>query len=58
MDYTKLLDIDMDINMDTNTDMEFGVFTFIISDTIFNSIKKYIDYELNPDKNSRLLFGR
>lgn len=56
MDYTKLLDIDTDINMDTNTDMEFGVFTFIIPDTIFNNIKKYIDYEFNPDKNSRLLF--
>jgi len=36
--------------------MEFGVFTFIISDTIFNSIKKYMDYELEPDKNSQLLF--
>ena len=36
--------------------MEFGVFTFIIPDTIFNSIKKYMDYELNPDKNSQILF--
>jgi len=36
--------------------MEFGVFTFIIPDTIFNSIKKYMDYELKPDKNSQILF--
>jgi len=36
--------------------MEFGVFTFIISDTIFNSMKKYMDYELEPDKNSQILF--
>jgi hypothetical protein len=36
--------------------MEFGVFTFIIPDTIFNSVKKYINYELEPDKNSQLLF--
>jgi hypothetical protein len=36
--------------------MEFGVFTFIIPDTIFNSIIKYMDYELNPDKNSQILF--
>jgi len=36
--------------------MEFGVFTFIIQDTIFNSIKKYMDYELEPDKNSQILF--
>jgi len=36
--------------------MEFGVFTFIIPDTIFNSIKKYMDYELEPDKNSHILF--
>jgi hypothetical protein len=36
--------------------MEFGVFTFIIQDTIFNSIKKYMDYELKPDKNSQILF--
>lgn len=36
--------------------MEFGVFTFIISDTIFNSIIKYMDYELKPDKNSQILF--
>jgi hypothetical protein len=36
--------------------MEFGVFTFIIPDTIFNSIKKYMDYNLEPDKNSQLLF--
>jgi hypothetical protein len=36
--------------------MEFGVFTFIIPDTIFNSIKKYMDYELEPDKNSQILF--
>lgn len=36
--------------------MEFGVFTFIIQDTIFNSIIKYIDYELKPDKNAQLLF--
>jgi hypothetical protein len=36
--------------------MEFGVFTFIIPDTIFNSMKKYMNYELKPDKNSQLLF--
>ena len=36
--------------------MEFGVFTFIIPDTIFNSIKKYMNYELEPDENSHLLF--
>ena len=36
--------------------MEFGVFTFIIPDTIFNSIKKYMNYELVPDENSQLLF--
>ena len=36
--------------------MEFGVFTFIIPDTIFNSIIKYMDYELKPDKNSQILF--
>ena len=36
--------------------MEFGVFTFIIPDTIFNSVKKYMNYELNPDENARLLF--
>ena len=36
--------------------MEFGVFTFIIPDTIFNSVKKYMNYELEPDKNSQLLF--
>jgi hypothetical protein len=36
--------------------MEFGVFTFIISDTIFNNIKKYMDYELEPDKKSQILF--
>lgn len=36
--------------------MEFGVFTFIIPDTIFNSIQKYMDYELKPDKNSHILF--
>jgi hypothetical protein len=36
--------------------MEFGVFTFIIQDTIFNSVKKYMDYELEPDKNSQILF--
>ena len=29
--------------------MEFGVFTFIIPDTIFNSMKKYMDYELEPN---------
>jgi hypothetical protein len=33
--------------------MEFGVFTFIIPDTIFNNIKKYMDYELEPDRNSQ-----
>ena len=36
--------------------MEFGVFTFIIPDTIFNSVKKYMNYELEPDKNSQILF--
>jgi len=36
--------------------MEFGVFTFIIPDTIFNSVKKYMDYELKPDNNSQILF--
>ena len=36
--------------------MEFGVFTFIIPDTIFNSVKKYMNYVLEPDKNSQLLF--
>ena len=36
--------------------MEFGVFTFIIPDTIFNSVKKYMNYELEPDENSKLLF--
>ncbi len=36
--------------------MEFGIFTFIIPDTIFKSIKKYMDYELEPDKNSQILF--
>jgi hypothetical protein len=36
--------------------MEFGVFTFIIPDTIFNSVKKYMNYELEPDENSHLLF--
>lgn len=36
--------------------MEFGVFTFIIPDTIFNSIIKYMDYELKPDKKSQILF--
>lgn len=36
--------------------MEFGVFTFIIPDTIFNSMKKYMNYELEPDKNSQILF--
>jgi hypothetical protein len=36
--------------------MEFGVFTFIIPDTFFNSVKKYMDYELEPDKNSQILF--
>ena len=38
-------------------DMEFGVFTFIIPDTILNSIKKYIDYEFKPDENSQILFA-
>ena len=36
--------------------MDFGVFTFIIPETIFNSVKKYMNYELNPDENSQLLF--
>jgi len=36
--------------------MEFGVFTFIIPETIFNSVKKYMNYELEPDENSQLLF--
>jgi hypothetical protein len=36
--------------------MEFGVFTFIIPYTIFNSVKKYMNYELEPDENSQLLF--
>ena len=36
--------------------MEFGVFTFIIPDTIFNSMKKYMDYELEPNENSQILF--
>lgn len=36
--------------------MEFGVFTFIIPDTIFNIVKKYMNYELEPDENSQLLF--
>lgn len=36
--------------------MEFGVFTFIIPDTIFNSIIKYMDYELTPDENTQILF--
>jgi hypothetical protein len=36
--------------------MEFGVITFIIPDTIFNSMKKYMDYELEPDENSQILF--
>lgn len=36
--------------------MEFGVFTFIIQDTIFNSVKKYMNYDLEPDKNSQILF--
>jgi hypothetical protein len=36
--------------------MEFGVFTFIIPDTIFNSVKKYMNYELKPDEKSQLLF--
>lgn len=36
--------------------IEFGVFTFIIPDTIFNSVKKYMNYELEPDENSQLLF--
>jgi hypothetical protein len=36
--------------------MEFGVFTFIIPDTIFNRVKKYMNYELEPDENSHLLF--
>jgi hypothetical protein len=36
--------------------MEFGVFTFIIPDTIFNSMKKYMDYELEPDEKSQILF--
>lgn len=36
--------------------MEFGVFIFIIPDTIFNSVKKYMNYELEPDENSQLLF--
>lgn len=35
--------------------MEFGVFTFIIPDTIFNSVKKYMNYELEPDENSQIL---
>lgn len=43
-------------NMNMNMDMEFGVFTFIVPDTIFNSIKKYTGYELVPDQNSQLLF--
>jgi hypothetical protein len=54
MDYTKLLDIDIDMDMDM--DMKYGVFTFIIPDTIFNNLKKYMDYELEPDQNSQLLF--
>jgi hypothetical protein len=36
--------------------MEFGVFTFIIPETIFNTVKKYMNYELEPDENSKLLF--
>ena len=36
--------------------MEFGVFTFIIPDSIFNSVKKYMNYELKPDENSQILF--
>jgi hypothetical protein len=36
--------------------MDFGVFTFIIQETIFNSVKKYMNYELEPDENSQLLF--
>lgn len=36
--------------------MEFGVFTFIIPNTNFNSIKKYMGYELKPDENSQILF--
>lgn len=39
-----------------NMNMEFGVFTFIVPDTFFNSIKKYTGYELAPDQNSQLLF--
>ena len=37
-------------------DMEFGVFTFIILDSIFNSMEKYMDYKLVPDENSQILF--
>jgi hypothetical protein len=36
--------------------MEFGVFTLIIPDSFLNSIKKYINYEVEPDENSQLLF--
>lgn len=36
--------------------MDFGVFTFIIPDTIFNSVKKYMNYELEPDEKSQILF--
>jgi hypothetical protein len=36
--------------------MEFGVFTFIISENILTSIKTFMDYEIEPDKYSQLLF--
>lgn len=50
------IDIDMNMEIDISMDMEFGVFTFIFPDTIFNSIKKYMDYEFGPNKNSQILF--
>ena len=50
------IDIDMNMEIDISTDMEFGVVTFIFPNTIFNSIKKYMDYEFGPNKNSQILF--
>lgn len=48
--------MDIDMGMGMGMGMEFGTFTFIIPDTIFNSVKKYMQYDFAPDTNSQLLF--
>jgi hypothetical protein len=56
MDKDMNMNIGMDKDMNMNIGMEFGTFTFIIPDTIFNRVKKYMQYDFAPDANSQLLF--